>query len=112
MTTSTALGRLLPATLLATGLTIAAAALGGLTAGAQPREWDIEVYDACVAQQNWHDAIANVQGLTYCCLKSGGVADTHGYCSAPPAEAVSSTPPTRSPAPKVPVAPQPAAPVG
>jgi hypothetical protein len=118
------------ARLLAPAILLAVATVGGSAIGtpavacAEPREWDIGVYDSCLQDyggdpqkdpETWYFHVK------WCCVMSGGVYDgTH--CVAPPAEQGAQTGPqinlppggvpqlTVAPATPGPVAPQTPAP--
>ena len=74
-TIRTRVGQCLAATALITGLACGA----HVVANAEPREWDIEVYDKCVERGT---------GISECCLISGGDLSDDGHgnpkCVAPP----------------------------
>ena len=101
---------------IASPIVFAAAMLAAPVAGdpppavAEPREWDIGLFDACI---KYTDNLYVAGEITYeeslvraddCCESSGGVVDpSHGGCGAPPAVAprTPAAPPTAN-APDVP----------
>ena len=85
--------RVAPAALCTAALSVATFGVSAI-ANAEPREWDIEVYDNCLDSfdgtpsqdpdpQRWYDHVY------WCCVHSGGVwqgSIAAGHCVAPPAE--------------------------